>query len=101
MFGLGKRKPDERIIGMISVELSMFMRWVEDNCGRTLKAEEAEDIAKRILTRESFKFGKEELLQITSLAFASDVDRIDNFRKKTHFDNTIDRFCQSLGIVKP
>ena len=100
MFGLGKKKPDERILGMVSIELSMFMRWVEDNCGRMLK-QEAEDIAKRILNRENFKFGKEEILQITSLAFASDVDRIDDFRQKTHFDDSIDGFSQSIGIVKP
>lgn len=101
MFGIGKKKADERMLGMISIELSMFMRWVEDNRGRMLKPEEAEDIVKRILTRENFKFGREELLKITSLAFASDVDMIDDFRKKTHFDNTIDGFCQSIGIVKP
>lgn len=101
MFGLRKKKPDEQMIGMISIELSMFMRWIEDNRGRMLKPEEAEDIAKRILTRENSRFGREDLLQITSLAFASDVDKIDAFRKKTHFDNTIDGFCQSIGIVKP
>lgn len=101
MFSIGKKKPDERMLGMISIELSMFMRWVEDNCGRMLKLEEAEDIAQRILTRESFKFGKEELFQITSLAFASDVGKIDDYRKKIHFDDTIDGFCQSIGIVKP
>jgi hypothetical protein len=101
MFGLGKKKPDERMLEMISVELSMFMRWVEDNCGRMLNPEEAEAIAKRILNRESFKFGKNELLQITSLAFASDVNRINDFRKKTNFDDNIDGFCRSIGMVKP
>jgi len=101
MLGFGKKKPDERMLGMISIELSMFMRWVEDNRGRMLKPQEAEDIAQRILTRESFKFGKEELFQITTLAFASDVSKIDDFRKKTHFDDTVDGFCQSIGIVKP
>jgi hypothetical protein len=101
VFGLGKKKPDERILGMISIELSMFMRWVEDNCGRMLRPEEAEDIAKRILNRESFEFGKEEILQITNLAFASNVDKIDDFRQKTHFDDTIDAFCRRIGIVKP
>lgn len=101
MLGLGKKKPDERMLGVISIELSMFMRWMETNHGRMLKPEEAEDIAKKILTRENLKSGREELLQITSLAFASDVDRIDAFRKQTRFDNTIDGFCRSIGIVKP
>jgi hypothetical protein len=101
MSGLEKKKPDERMLGMISIELSMFMRWAADDCGRMLRQEEAEDIAKRILNREKFEFGKEEILQITSLAFASDVDKIDDFRKKTNFDVTIDGFCQSICIVKP
>jgi len=101
MFDFGKKKPNERMLAMISIELSMFMRWVEDNRGRMLKPEEAEDIAKRILTRGSFEFGKGELFQITSLAFASDADRIDEFRKQSHFDDTIDGFCQSIGIAKP
>lgn len=101
MFGFGNKKLDERMLGMLSIELSMFMRWVEENRGRMLKPEEVEDIAGRILTRESLEFGKEELLQITSLAFASDINQIDNFRKKTNFDNTIDGFCRSIGIVKP
>jgi hypothetical protein len=101
MFGSGKKKPDERMLTMISVELAMFMRWVEDNRGRMLKPEEADDIAKGILNRENFQFGKEELFQVTSLAFASDVSKIDEFRKKTHFDSTIDGFCQSIGIAKP
>jgi hypothetical protein len=101
MFGLRQKKPDEPMLGMISIELSMFMRWVEENRGRMLKPEEAEDIAQRILTREKFKFGIEELLQITSLAFASDAVNIDAFRKKMHFDDTIDGFCRSIGIVKP
>jgi hypothetical protein len=101
VFGLGKKKPDERMLEMISIELSMFMRWVEDNCDRTLNPEEGEAIAKRILNRERLKFGKKELLQITSLAFASDVNRINDFRKKTNFDDNIDRFCRSIGIVKP
>jgi hypothetical protein len=86
---------------MISIELSMFMRWMEDSCGRMLKPEEAEEIAKRILSRESFEFGKEEILQVTSLAFSSDVDKIDSFRQKTKFDDTIDAFFQSIGIIKP
>ena len=101
MVGSGKKKADERMLGMISIELSMFMRWVEDSRGRMLKPEEADDIATRILDRENFQFGAQELLQITSLAFASDVGKIDEFRKKTQFDNTIDGFCQSIGIAKP
>lgn len=101
MFNFGKKKLDERMLGMLSIELSMFMRWVEEIRGRMLKPEEVEDIAGRIFTRENLEFGKEELLQITSLAFASDINQIDNFRKKTNFDNTIDGFCRSIGIVKP
>lgn len=96
MSGLEKKKPDERMLGMISIELSMFMRWAADDCGRMLRQEEAEDIAKRILNREKFEFGKEEILQITSLAFASDVDKIDDFRKKTNFDVTMTGSVKAL-----
>ena len=101
MPSFGNKKPDERMLVMISIELSMFMRWVEDNCGRMLGPGEVEDIAQRILTREGFKFEKEELFQVTTLAFASDVSEIDDFREKTHFDDTIDGFCQSIGIKRP
>ena len=101
MFGFGKKTLDERMLGMISIELSMFMRWMEENRSRMLKPDEVKDVATKILTRENFNFGEQDLFQITTLAFASDVNRIDDIRKKTGFDNTIDEFCQSIGIAKP
>jgi hypothetical protein len=101
MFGLGKKKLDERMLGMISIELAMFMRWIEENRRRMLPPDQANEIARRILDRENFKFSEQELFHIVNLAIASDVDQIDGVREKTGFDRTIDGFCKSIGIPTP
>lgn len=101
MLGFGKKKLDEKMLGMISVELSMFMRWMEENCSRMLMPEEAKDIAARILDRENFQFCEKDTFHIAAIALASDVERIDELRNKMGFDKTIDGFCQSIGITKP
>lgn len=101
MWGFGKKKLNERMLGMISVELSMFLRWVEDNRHRMLTPPEVEDIAKRILDRENYKHGQQELFGLVALAMASDVKRIDEFRKRTGFDAKITGFCTSIGIPLP
>ncbi len=89
------------MVGMVSIELAMFMRWMEDNCRRMLTPPEALNIARKILDRENYKCTEENLFAITTLATASDIGQIDEFRKKTSFDKTIDGFCKSIGINKP
>lgn len=89
------------MLGMIAIELSMFMRWVEDNRGRMLNAEEIELIASKILERESFSYEKETLQTISLLALAGDVKMVDAMRTKTGFDTKVDGFCKSIGIEKP
>src|SRR5256885_7301867 len=101
MFGFGKKKLDARTLAMMSIELAMFIQWIKDNRGRKLKREEAQDIARRILDREKIKYGQQDPVQIAKLAFASDATKVNEFRKQTQFDVTVEGFCQSIGIAKP
>jgi hypothetical protein len=101
MFGFGKKRPDDRMLGNISIEIAMFMRWMETNRRRMLLPPEVMDIAKRILDRENLKYGEQELFSLVALATASDIARIDEFRKKSGFDQTIAGFCSSIGISVP
>lgn len=101
MFGFGKKKLDDHMFGMISAEVSMYMRWVEDNCRRMLKPHETEDIARRILVRENFKFSEEIPQHIGFMAAGFELDVIDKFRKKYFFDEQIEKFCKSIDIPMP
>jgi len=101
MFGFGKKKIDDRTAGMIGIELGMFMRWMEENRHHMLLPPEAKDIARRILDRENLKYTENDLFMIVASAMTHDMKRIDEFRKKTEFDKTIDGFCRSIGINKP
>jgi hypothetical protein len=101
MFTFGKKRPDERTLGMIAIELSMYMRWVEEHCGRMLMPDDAKDVARRILTRENFKIDEQDLFFIFGSATTQDIKQIDAFREKTGFDSTIDGFCASIDIPKP
>lgn len=101
MFGLGKKKLDERMLGMISIELAMFMRWMEENRQRLLWSDQAKDIARKILNRENYKFSEQDLFHIVNLAMVSDATQIDDVRKRTGFDRTIEGFCKSISIPVP
>ncbi len=90
------------MLGMISLEISMFMRWVEVNCNRMLNPDDVEDIAKRILTREKYKFGGDEITALTLLAMGNtDFKRVDSLREKFNFDKNVSGFCASIGISVP
>ena len=102
MFDLGtKNELDEANLALISVNLGMFNRWMSDNCGRMLTWDEAKKVSERILDRENFSYGKDDLLRIIIRAFTSDVERTNEFRAKIGFDGQIDGFCERLGIAKP
>jgi hypothetical protein len=101
MFGFGKKRLDERTVGMISIELAMFMRWIESDRQRMLLPNEVTDIAKKIFKREHLSFSEKDLFHVATLAMASDPAKIDAFRKQTGFDSAIEGFCKSIGIPTP
>jgi hypothetical protein len=98
---LRQKRLDERMIGAISIELAMFMRWMEDNRRHMLLPPEAANIARKILDRENFRYSENQVFAVAALATASNVKEIDEFRKKAGFDQAIDGFCKSIGIESP
>jgi len=66
-----------------------------------LNPNELMSLAAKILTRENYKCGPQETQILTGLALTSDPKGIDEMRKKTNFDKTIDGFCKSIGIETP
>lgn len=99
MFGFGKKKIDDRMVGLIAVELAMFMQW-----RKGLNPHEIEDIARRILVRENFIISDGLPLLIGSMALDFLLDKkdfIEESRKKYLFDEQIEKFCKSIGIPCP
>jgi hypothetical protein len=101
MFGFGKKPLDERLIGGIAIETSMFMRWIEEKRRRMLSSDEVNDIVQRILEREKLKFTAEEKFLIVGSAITMENEPIDDFRKRSGFDNKVEGFCKSIGIPFP
>jgi hypothetical protein len=108
MFGLFKNKKrksiefkiPEVVLGEISLEVSMFMRWHEDTYKEMIQPEDVSKIVKSIFDRESLEYGEDDALAVETLAFASDLDQIDRLRAETHFDEQVDVFCKSIGWTK-
>jgi len=98
MFGFGKKKNDEKMLGMISIEISMFMRWMETQKNRMLSPDELHDIAERILRREGLKESQEDLDFIVNMSICSDVDDINKMRKQTNFDAKVIGFMNSIQL---
>ena len=99
MFGFGKSRLDEQMMGKIALELSMYKEWLWEHRGRGLMHSDAQDIARRILTRENFKIEEQHLFWIANMAADFDTEKVNAFRKQTGFDSTIDGFCTSIGIT--
>jgi hypothetical protein len=63
-----------------------------------LSPPEVQNIAAKILHREGYKYTKGQLFAVTLAAMSSGTKEIDEVRKNTDFDKTIDGFCKSIGI---
>jgi hypothetical protein len=99
MFGFGKKKLDDRLIGGIVVEVGMFQSWTLDRRGIDLNPIILEDIIKRILDREKTKYSNEEMGLIKMMAISNmEFEQMREFRKKTNFDGQVVGFCRSIGL---
>jgi len=101
MFGFGKKKIDDRLHGMIGVEIAMFRRWVETNKNLYLTLDELTEIAKRVLNREKLKCSDGELKLLALSAFTHEEDGIDKLRKKFKFDLQAVKFMESINYSLP
>ena len=101
MFGFGKKKLDDRTAGMVSIEIAMFMRWMETKHRKVLQPTQVKYIVKRVLERENLNCNENICSDVTTLAMSKNFDRIDELRKKSKFDENIDDFCKSIGISTP
>jgi hypothetical protein len=109
MFGFGKKKLDDRMSGMISIEVAMFMGWMHDNSDNfdpILMMGKLEDIARRILARENFVGGTEAVIALMAMdlylsELESKTDIVSKSRKQYCFDEQIEKFCKSIGIPMP
>jgi len=99
MFGFGKKKLDDRLIGGIVVEVGMFQSWTLDRRGIDLNPIILEDVIKRILDREKTKYSSEELGLIKMMAVSNmEFEQMREFRKKTNFDSQVVGFFRSIGL---
>ena len=93
-----KKKLTDQMLGMIAVEISMYMRWREDNGKGMLMGEALNDIILRVLIRENYKYSDKHVQAINFAALASDFDQVDKFRKQTRFDEQVGAFERSIGL---
>jgi hypothetical protein len=99
MFGFGKKKLDDRLMWGISMEVGMFQSWTLDHQGKDLSPVILEDIIKKILDRENFKYTNKEVMLIWSLAMSNtDLDQLSDYRRKTNFDSNVSGFCKSINL---
>ena len=99
MFGFGKKKLDDRLIGGILMEVGMFQCWTLDNRGMDLNSVILEQIIKKILDRENVKYTSEEAGVMKLMAMSNmDFDQLREFRKKTNFDSNVSGFCRSINL---
>lgn len=101
MFGFGKKKLDDRMMGGIMIEVGMFQSWTLDNRRVYLDPNTLESVIKRILERENLKFSDEQVMMM-KLMFASEIEfeQYREFRRKTNFDSKIAGFCKSINLPK-
>lgn len=76
MFGFGKKKLDDRTAGMVSIEIAMFMRWMETKHRKVLQPTQVKYIVKRVLEREKIKCNENICSGITALAMSEVVPKI-------------------------
>ena len=109
MFGFGKKKLDDRMSGMISIEVAMFIGWMHDNTANfdpISMMGKLEDIARRILARENYVGGTEAAIALMAMdlylsELESKTDIVSKSRKQYLFDEQIEKFCKSIGIPMP
>lgn len=99
MFGFGKKKLDDRLMGLISIEVGMFQSWTLDHRGTDLSPVILEQIIKKILDRENFKYTNKHISIIQLLAISNtDLDQLSDYRRKTNFDSNVSGFCKSINL---
>ena len=99
MFGFGKKKLDDRLIGGILMEVGMFQCWTLDNRGMDLNSVILEQIIKKILDRQNVKYTSEEAGVMKLMAMSNmDFDQLREFRTKTNFDSNVSGFCRSINL---
>jgi len=99
MFGFGKKKLTADAIGNISMEIAMFMRWMEVHRHRMLLTPEVHGIAVRLLDRENRKYTSDDVMHIVMSAMTISPRAIDAMNKKTRSEIDVDLFCRKIGIT--
>ena len=96
---------EEVRMGLISLEVSCFMRWFEDYQGRMLDQSEVEEIIDRFLTVEQVEhttlarsLNKDDVSLIYIMSLGYSLDKVNEVRRNTDWDNRVDGFLTHFGI---
>lgn len=99
MFGFGKKKLDDRLMGGVIVEIGMFQSWTLDKRGVDLNPEQLEKIVVGILNRENVKYSKDQVFAIKSMVILNmEFEQLRTLRKNTNFDAQVAGFCRSINL---
>ena len=89
---------DTNTIQNTALQVAMFMNWFLENGPDQISWEEAEMVAQKILTRDTKSFNENDLLLINGTAHSLEYGLINESRKKTKFDQSVNEFCQSIKL---
>lgn len=89
---------DNKTIQNTALQVAMFQNWYLENGPRDLNWEEVEMVIKKILGRDSHNFNENDLLSIQTASYSLAYGVINQARKKTMFDKSINEFCTSIQL---
>ncbi len=100
MFNIFKKKPDDRIINGVIMEISMFMSWYEDTYMKMLSLETTKMISELVFEREGLPKNLKGADLIPALVFGTERNVSCKLRVQTKFDSQIDGFLQSINLSR-
>ena len=99
MFGFGKKKIDDRLLGQIVIEVQMFQSWTLDMRRCDLSKEELSHIIKAIFEREKLSFNSSHIsFAVMACLSQLDYSTVNKIRKQSNFDQQVAGFCRSVGL---
>jgi len=102
VFGFGKKKLSEPMKVNLAMEVAMYMRWGTENDKGVLPGgsflQSMEVIIAGVLKRENYRYTDDDISVIKIHAMTLPLDRVDEMRKTTRFDEQVQGFERSIGL---
>jgi len=99
MFGFGKKKLNDRMLGYITIEVQMFQSWTLDNRRCDLTINELKMIITAIFEREKLSYESDHVsFAVNACLSQTDYSSINKLRTQSNFDQQVAGFCRSIGL---